>query len=219
SKWPKTGILSTNLTNNMLPGDSLSINFSGPIQSFDVIKCKVMDTLGELANLKWTMDLPGDRLTVYGNFRPDMPHEITLDSAAFTDMFGRASDSMSFPFRLLYPKQTGSIEITFADLDSSQFYFVTIKRGETPITTFSIENTVTFVKKIKTLWPEPYTVEVIQDENKNGKWDPGNYWQKSQPEKMVLSTTEKLEINRLNEYTVKWTHNKPAEEILNTKKE
>lgn len=218
-KWPKTRILSTNLTKNMLPGDSLLITFSAPIQYFDINKCKVTDTLGELANLKWNIDLPGDSLVVAGNFRNEMPHILTLDSAAVVDMFGRAMDSTAFSFQLLNPKQTGSLELTITNLDSAHHYFVLFKRGQTILETFTIENTVTFVKKIKTLWPEPYSIEVIQDENKNGKWDPGHYWNKSQPEKMVVVNTEKLEINRLNEFSVKWTHKKAETEIQNTKNE
>lgn len=203
-KWPKTRILSTNLANNMLPGDSIFIQFSVPIDSFDLTKIKITDTLGELANLKWNMDLPGDKLAIFGAFRTDMPHELKIDSAAFYDIYTRALDSIKYAFRLLTPKQTASLEITFEQLDSTKQYYVTIKRSQNLMTTFVIENTATFVHKIKTLWPEPYTVEVIQDDNNNQKWDPADYWQKRQAEKMMSVTTEKLELNRLNNFKVSW---------------
>jgi len=39
--------------------------------------------------------------------------------------------------------------------------------------------------KIKKLVPASYTVKVIVDENKNGKWDKGDLFKKLQPEKVI----------------------------------
>jgi hypothetical protein len=38
------------------------------------------------------------------------------------------------------------------------------------------------------LYPQPYKLKVILDKNGNGKWDPGNYLKKQQPEKVIYNT-------------------------------
>ena len=38
------------------------------------------------------------------------------------------------------------------------------------------------------LHPQQYKLKLIYDDNKNGKWDTGNYLQKVQPEKVIYYT-------------------------------
>lgn len=71
--------------------------------------------------------------------------------------------------------------------------------------TFSVSQKSTFTKKYKSVVPDGYSVEVIQDDNKNNLWDPGNYWEKIQPEKMKIYKIERPEINRENEVPIIWS--------------
>ena len=53
---------------------------------------------------------------------------------------------------------------------------------------------VTAKEWIKLLFtPGEYEIRILFDNNKNGKWDPGNYEKKIQPEK-VISLAQKLSI-------------------------
>ncbi len=57
------------------------------------------------------------------------------------------------------------------------------------------DQVVSSVKNVKEhsfgyLEPKEYKVRVIIDQNKNGKWDPGNFYQKIEPEKVILYKSE-----------------------------
>jgi hypothetical protein len=54
------------------------------------------------------------------------------------------------------------------------------------------------------LVPERYNIEIIRDENKNLKWDAGNYWNKTQPEQYKLIKGDKLRENRETELIISW---------------
>ena len=52
--------------------------------------------------------------------------------------------------------------------------------------------------------PDKYNFEIIEDVNKNGKLDPGNYWQKTQPENIKTIKGDKLRENWESEVTISW---------------
>lgn len=45
--------------------------------------------------------------------------------------------------------------------------------------------------KFENLQPADYYIRVVIDKNKNGKWDPGNFFNKSEPEPMIFWKSEK----------------------------
>jgi hypothetical protein len=92
--------------------------------------------------------------------------------------------------------KTTNLNIKISTLDSTQNYVVRILKDKTFITQVSISEVTEYELMLKGLVPEKYNVEIIEDANKNGIWDPGNYDNKQQPEKFVLSKGEKLRENR-----------------------
>ena len=52
--------------------------------------------------------------------------------------------------------------------------------------------------------PGEYEIRILYDDNKNGKWDPGNYSEKLQPEKVItLTQTIAIRANWDNERDIK----------------
>jgi len=45
--------------------------------------------------------------------------------------------------------------------------------------------------------PGEYKIRVFFDENNNGKWDAGNFYEKIQPEKVVIYTDPVEKINKI----------------------
>lgn len=194
-----------NLAPNLLPSDSLVLQFTAPLDTLITQNWKITDTLGEVAGLTFGLSQNRMNVSVKGKWRVNMPYKLMFDSTAFADIYGRRIDSTKLPFQCLSPSQTSGLILNVTSLDSQKHYFVVLKRGENITDTFSVSQKSTFTKKYKHVVPDGYSVEVIQDDNKNNLWDPGNYWEKIQPEKMKIYKVERPEINRENEVPIIWS--------------
>ncbi|MFZ1705352.1 MAG: Ig-like domain-containing protein [Saprospiraceae bacterium] len=204
SKLNKFSIQKHSVNLRMLASDSLVFQFSFPVKQFNKDKIMISDTIGVLENIEYKLLKDQKSLVVLGNWRANMPYTIQLDSGSVVDWYDRTMDSIRYPFRILPSNQLSGGNFIFEKFDSTQTYHIRIMKEEKVLNEFSFQNTTTFEKKIKYMVPDIYTVEIIQDDNQNGVWDPANYWTKSQPEKMKIVQTNKLEVNRENEIRIGW---------------
>jgi hypothetical protein len=194
-----------NLSPNLLPSDSLTFQFSAPLDTLLAEKWSISDTLGEVGGLTFGLSENRMNVSVKGKWRVNMPYKVTFDSTSLTDIYGRTMDSTKLSFKCLSQNQTSALLLDFSSFDSTKHYFVMFKRGENILDTFSISQMGSFTKKYTSVVPDVYSLEVIEDKNRNSVWDPGNYWEKTQPEKMKIFKIERPEINRENEVPIKWS--------------
>jgi hypothetical protein len=218
TKLPAFAIRNTNFSKNLLSSDSLSIQFSAPVTEADLTKIIISDTLGEMGNWQHTWSKNRKTMYIYGKWRLDMPYNISLDSAAFRDIYGRVTDSVGYAFQFLLPNKTAGLNMIFENFDSLHHYQVYLMKGNQKISSFSFSNTVNYNKEIKMVVPDQYTLEIIQDDNQNGKWDPADYWSKKQPEKRQTYQSEKPDVNRVNDWKISWKKETPIPGQLNIKK-
>ena len=61
--------------------------------------------------------------------------------------------------------------------------------------------------KLTGLVPDKYNVEIFRDVNNNGKWDPGSYWTKSQPEPYRFFKGETVRENKETDINISWKTN------------
>ena len=202
---PKPLLLSYhNLSPNLLPSDSLTFQFSAPLDTLFTEKWSLSDTLGEVAGLTFGLSENRMNVSVKGKWRVNMPYKVMFDSTSLTDIYGQTMDSTKLSFKCLSQNQTSGLLMDFSSFDSTKHYFVMLKRGENLMDTFSISQMASFTKKYSSVVPDVYSLEVIEDKNRNSVRDPGNYWEKTQPEKMKIYKIERPEINRENEVPIKW---------------
>lgn len=218
SKLAKFAVKSHNLSPNLLPADSLQLNFSTPVQEAVLDSVVVSDTIGVIDDLTFSWSANRKNLFVKGKWRPAMPYTIQLDSAIMKDLYDRALDSAGYSFSFLPTDKTSGLSLVFEQFDSLKQYHILVYRGNVLTDSFSFSGSGMFTKNYKLLVPDVYTIEVIQDDNQNGRWDPADYWNKRQPEKMKTVKTERLEINRVNDFRVVWTEDSSTPTLPATKK-
>jgi len=95
-------------------------------------------------------------------------------------------------FTINTPESSGIIQISVeTELESFTVELISNKfvviKTEKNIRNFSFMN----VK------PGEYKIRVFFDENNNGKWDAGNFYEKTQPEKVVIYTDPVEKINKI----------------------
>jgi len=96
---------------------------------------------------------------------------------------------------VLTPKEKlGNILLTLQPPDSTKQYVVKLKQKNKEVKR-SVLPTGTTTVEWKLLLPGDYSLELIEDGNENGLWDPGNYLKAQQPERIFVKTLEKLRAN------------------------
>ncbi len=170
----------------------LFMTFSSKLKNFDSTKIKLTDTLFNPVNsATFKIDTTLKIVTVQNNWPEDTHYRLLIASDFATDTSGNSlakADTLKFVTNR--ESAYGSIKINFKNLD----------KFKNPVLQFVVNNEIVQAFPIfSTSWtkklfkPGDFELRILDDENKNGIWDPGNYHLKKQPEK-VYSVPKSLNI-------------------------
>jgi hypothetical protein len=114
-------------------------------------------------------------------------YRMLIPPAAFTDFFGLTNDTLKFNFKTKEEKYYGTVKLNLKFAETTNNYLVQLLDDKENVIR---ENSISKPGVIfyDFLYPQPYKLKVIVDKNGNGKWDPGNYLKKQQPEKVIYNT-------------------------------
>ncbi len=126
-------------------------------------------------------DGKGERWQLKSDLKPGENAVLTLKKGAVTDLFGYTNDSISLPFRILGESELGNIEISLSDIPGKAL-MVYASGKEQQVLQFEDSKTSTI--EIKNILPGEYDLKIVIDENNDGKWTPGNFDERRQPEKV-----------------------------------
>jgi len=177
---------------------TLTYRWSHPISSIDPAQMSLaQDSLSNPVLVDYSID-PADPhlIKVTGvEWSPTRKYFWTISEGAVTDLFGTPNDSIGqINVKLEEDKKFGSVEITFDTLQADQTYIIQLQKGskvarERMLT--SDENKVIF----RLLQPGNYTIRLIEDDNKNGRWDTGDYDRQTVPERIFIKVMPPLKAN------------------------
>ena len=193
----KLSLRSNSLANGkqLIPGEPLQLKFSYPINNIDTDSISLFMDSTEVAFVAKADSLDARALIIDSEWVSDTTYLIRLDDGSIDDIYGHKLDSTTIEFTVINPEVLSNIHILFTELDSNSNYVLILKDGSNEIKKQSIakasDGKISFVGLI----PKAYSLEVIKDENKNGRWDPGNYDAKRQSEKSITKELEKLREN------------------------
>jgi len=164
--------------------DTLKVTFSEPVVDFDFDKIQIqqkVDTLWAEKKFPIVRDTLNPRV-FYVEHEWPYAHEyrIKIDSAAIFSIYGKWNDSLQTQFKFNSEKEYGNL-------------YVHIIGGEGPGFGELLDNSDRVVRRspladgevdFEDMKPGSYYMRYIEDRNGNGKWDPGNYAEKRQPERV-----------------------------------
>ena len=170
----------------------LAIEFNKPLKNLDKQKIILTDTLNNIIkDVTITTDSTNKTVLVKTNWRQNTFYKLIISKDFATDSTGLAlakSDTIRF-------KTKG--ETDYATL---RLKFLNFEKSKNPVLQFVQNNQVVYSYPLTSeTWNAPlfnpgeYDIRILFDDNKNGKWDPGNFAQKKQPEK-VFSVSQKLSV-------------------------
>jgi uncharacterized protein (DUF2141 family) len=111
--------------------------------------------------------------------------QIIFEPGALTDINGEENKGDTILIKIAADEETGNYE--FVIKDSTQNYEGPILvKISNPFSEYTITTELNKINKIRGLLPSNYSIEIWEDENSNGLWDEGNYYEKRNPEKILL---------------------------------
>ncbi|MEO6819496.1 MAG: Ig-like domain-containing domain [Ginsengibacter sp.] len=170
----------------------LTLDFNKPLRSFDSLKIKLTDTLfnAQPFTISFT-DTTNSKIKIQPTWKEESFYKLILDSNFVKDTTGQSlvkNDTLSFKTK----KETdyGSLKLNFKNLDKFKHPVLQFLSNNLIVNAYPLSSS-TF--QLKLIAPGEYTLRMLEDTNQNGKWDPGDYLNKKQPE-LVRSIDKKLTI-------------------------
>jgi hypothetical protein len=160
-----------------------SLLFEVPLRSFDSSKIYISTDTSFIpaTNYSWSLDSTKKTLTLNNTWKPGTLYHIIVEKDFATDTLGQQllkKDTLSFTTR--GNSEYGQLTIRFRNLDLSKNPVLQLVQGSElkssyPVTSESIS--------LPMVEPGDYELRILNDTNKNGIWDPGDFFKgRKQPE-------------------------------------
>ena len=153
---------------------------------------------------------------VLGEWRPNVEYSLEIDSAAFIDIYGRASDAQKEGLKVNSLDQYSTLLFTVTGADTQHLRVQLIDQNGGIVKETRIRDGVAEFFYVK---PGTYFMSAFADDNENGLWDTGLFEAKRQPER-VYYYPRKIECKEKWDITETWnlmgrplTEQKPQELI------
>jgi hypothetical protein len=177
--------------NQELP-DDLELVFNKPLKKFDSSKIILTDTSYKpISSARLSIDSSRKKIRLSVKWQEDTHYRLIINNTAVTDSSGNSlAKTDTIRFTTKRESDYGNVVLRFTNLDLTkhpvlQFVQADEIKASYPLTTNE------WSKKI--FKPGEYELRILFDDNNNGKWDPGHYSKKIQPEK-VIALPQKLGI-------------------------
>jgi len=170
------------------------LNFSYPLKPADSLELLIIATIRSGKDTTVTyLNIPDSfvmQLPVPFKFEPKINYTLLIKDSLFFGYDNTTNDSLVVSLSKKTEKDYGNLIIN---------YKMTTKNDADFIVELQTANNKTIRKDIlsysktleyKHLLPGTYRIKVIEDKNRNGKWDTGNYHKKIQPEKIFVIPKE-----------------------------
>ena len=180
------------------PSKQLVLTFNHPLDSFDVSKIQLLeDTSKQVVNPQLQIDSTDRRnLQVDFKWKEKIPYQLDFLPGAVTDFYGNKNDTLERPLTIQELKEFGNLILLVEALKKDTNYILEIiDPNEKIIETYNFEQQTEAREEIKYLTVGKYSIRLIEDLNKNGKWDPGNYDLRKQPERVYSKSISDLRAN------------------------
>lgn len=144
------------------------------------------------------------KFTIKAAWKANTRHTMTFLPGALEDAWGRSNDTIRQTIVGLSADQFGDLTVVIDGLDSTKAYLILIKSGEKEVMRFVADHQAEGRFSQGQVNPGKYTIEVVEDINRNGAWDTGNYAQKRQPERKRFFTPDPMRAAWELETKVTW---------------
>lgn len=177
-----------NSDGKLKPTEPLLLSGNIPVDSFDPTMISLKEDSNDVSNFNIVKDTSVvNGYKVNYRWKAKASYTLTLGPGAFTDIYGDKNERQPIRFQLDNPDNYSMLTLTTTVPDTTKQYIVELLNSKEQILRRDVirKNTSLVYKNYIT---GKYTVKVIYDDNKNGKYDTGNIKLNKQPEKIWFDT-------------------------------
>jgi len=208
--------LKTNLSSSFDVYKLIIFDFPEPVDSVDVDKIHlnlIVDSIPQTVEFDWVdNDSIGKSYALKYAWKPEQSFEISIDSAAFISIYGKASDSLKNSFKIKSLEEYATLIITLEEFEDRAVIQILDSKEQVMQTKPAVEKGTLF----EYLKPGDYYARMFIDENENGIWDTGNMDERKHPEE-VIYFQKKLSLRANWELEEKWNHLNPKHKNIKPK--
>ena len=159
------------------PDRNITITFPTPLATIDTSAIHLYakhDTLWYVSRFQVdTLDTYLEtRYQIRGEWRPEVEYSLEFDSLAFTDIYGHTTDKRKAGFKVRGLDEYAVIMLTLTGFEGKPVIAQLIDNSDKVVKqTF----TETGVADFYYVEPHTYYLRMFVDENRNGRWDTGDY--------------------------------------------
>lgn len=184
--------------------DTFRLRYTKPIRTYDLSKIRlVQDSIQPVTNFSIINDSINKQLLLVNTWKHGGKYDLFLDKEYAADTSGLKSlknDTISF--RVKTEKEYGSVRIRFKELDTASHPVLLFYINDDIVGRYPLTGKEFFRAQFK---PGTYKLGLLFDTNRNGVWDPGDYFAKPkrQPELVQpLTSTITVKENWDNELVI-----------------
>lgn len=202
---PSIKFLKTKLSNIKDVYATLTLDFDEPLARIDTqaihLRLKVDTLWKDIPSRFEQVDGQTRKYRIRAEWRPEQEYELTIDSAAFTGIYGLHTDKQKQTMKMRSLDEYGTLafDVTGVAL-SPKAYVELLSADDKPVRRESLEKGHA---EFFFLNPGKYYARLVNDANGNGKWDTGLYADRLQPEQ-VYYYPQMLEVRALWDMRQDW---------------
>jgi uncharacterized protein (DUF2141 family) len=163
--------------------DEFTLESSTPLVKIDKSKISIKDS--KTKNTEFTTNYDDFNQKLVLNFQKNTSekYQIQLLPGALTDFFEKSNDTLNYKLETRSESDYGNLIVDLQNVKRFPIIIeLTNEKGEILAYDYSEKNTKV---EFNFLEPKDYILRVIYDDNKNKKWDSGNYLEKRQAEEVI----------------------------------
>ena len=175
-------IINSSISNILNFRDTLFLNSNNPITKIDTSKISLFDK--DTIAVKYTT-LPSEKENTIGiifDKEPKQKYSFTAFPDAFNDLFLNKNDTLKYRFITKEFEDYGRITMNVSNVNSKNLIIELLTGTKKNVVVQRNFLTTSESIVFNLLEPKKYTIRIIIDENKNNKWDTGNYLKRQLPE-------------------------------------
>jgi Bacterial Ig-like domain len=179
------------------PTKPIILTFTNPLQNIDSQRIELLDSAKKSVPLSIKRDSTSPRkLHLNANWQEGKRYTLQILPAALTDIYGAKNDSVSMIVGIQKKEDFGDLSLKITHLDSTKNHICQVINGAGFIEKeFYVEQKSKLTARVETIQADGYTIKIIEDTNKNRRWDTGDYDKRTQPERIFTQVTETLRAN------------------------
>ncbi|MGZ5219665.1 MAG: Ig-like domain-containing protein [Chitinophagaceae bacterium] len=174
--------------------DKFVFTFETPLKNFDSSKIRFTrdSTFAPMSGFSWEKDSTMKMVKLDYAWQENVMHHIILEKDFATDTLGQQllkADTISFKTK--ERRDYGKLTIRFRNLDLSKNPVLLFVLNNEVKKSFPLTST-TFTQAL--FPPGEYNLRILHDANKNGAWDPGEFFGKRRQPELVKPVTRTINI-------------------------